>query len=105
MNIDLYVCTSKKIPLKSADRGNIVTGCKLMDSTSILNPVVIFRAGAIDDFLKYNYCKIPQFNRYYYITNKTFNNNTVTLIMEVDPNYSWYDIYKIRHNLCHVQKA
>ena len=95
MNIDLYVCTSKKDTVKKVlTNENIVTGCKLMDSTSILNPVVIFRAGAIDDFLKFNYCKIPQFGRYYYITNKTFNNNTVTLNMEVDPIYSWYDTYK-----------
>ena len=95
MNIDLYVCTSKKDTVKKVlTEENIVTGCKLMDSTSILNPTVIFRAGAIVDFLKYNYCKIPQFGRYYYITNKTFNNNTVTLNMEVDPIYSWYDTYK-----------
>ena len=87
--------TSKKDTVKKVlTEENIVTGCKLMDSTSILNPVVIFRAGSIDSFLKYNYCKIPQFGRYYYITNKTFNNNTVTLIMEVDANYSWYDTYK-----------
>ena len=95
MNIDLYVCASKKDTVKKVlTEENIVTGCKLMDSTSILNPTVIFRAGAIDDFLKFNYCKIPQFGRYYFITNKTFNNNTVTLNMEVDPIYSWYDTYK-----------
>lgn len=95
MNIDLYVCTSKKDNVKKVlAEKNIVTGCKLMNSTSILNPVVIFRAAAIDDFLKYNYCRIPQFNRYYYINNKTYNNNTVTINMEVDPIYSWYDTYK-----------
>lgn len=95
MIIDLYVCTSKKDNVKKElTEKNSVTGCKLMNSTSTLNPVVIFRASAIDDFLKYNYCKIPQFNRYYYITNKTFNNNTVTINMEVDPIYSWYDTYK-----------
>lgn len=95
MNINLYVCTNKKDNVKKVlSEKNSVTGCKLMNSTSILNPVVIFRAAAIDDFLKYNYCQIPQFNRYYYITNKTFNNNTVTINMEVDPIYSWYDTYK-----------
>lgn len=96
MNIDLYTTTSKVETVhKLLTNERIVTGCRLLDDTNILNPSILFRSADIDDMEIYNYARIPQFNRYYYIGNKTYlSGGIVRLDMEVDAIYSWYDTYK-----------
>lgn len=97
MNIDLYTTISKPETVhKVLKNERIVTGCRLLDDTNILNPSILFRSTDIDDLEIYNYARIPQFtNRYYYISNKTYlSGGIVRLDMEVDPIYSWYDAYK-----------
>lgn len=97
MNIDLYATPSKVETVhKVLKNERIVTGCRLLDDTNILNPSILFRSTDIDDLEIYNYARIPQFtNRYYYISNKTYlSGGIVRLDMEVDPIYSWYDTYK-----------
>ena len=97
MNIDLYTTTSKVEPVhKALKNERIVTGCRLLDDTNILNPAILFRSADIDDLKMYNYARIPQFaNRYYYISNKTYlSGGIVRLDMEVDAIYSWYYTYK-----------
>ena len=88
MNIDLYTTTSKVETVhKVLKNERIVTGCRLLDDTNILNPAILFRSADIDDLEIYNYARIPQFtNRYYYISNKTYlSGGIVRLDMEVDP--------------------
>lgn len=97
MNIDLYTTTSKVETVnKVLKNERIVTGCRLLDDTNILNPSILFRSADIDDLEIYNYARIPQFNnRYYYINNKTYlSGGIVRLVMEVDAIYSWYNTYK-----------
>ena len=97
MNIDLYTTTSKVETVhKVLKNERIVTGCRLLDDTNILNPSILFRSVDIDDLEIYNYARIPQFtNRYYYIGNKTYlSGGIVRLDMEVDAVFSWYNAYK-----------
>ena len=97
MNIDLYTTTSKVETVhKVLKNERIVTGCRLLDDTNILNPSILFRSADIDDLEIYNYARIPQFtNRYYYISNKTYlSGGIVRLDMEVDAIFSWYNAYK-----------
>lgn len=97
MNIDLYTTTSKvETVQKVLKNERIVTGCRLLDDTNILNPSILFRSADIGDLEIYNYARIPQFsNRYYYISNKTYlSGGIVRLDMEVDAVFSWYNSYK-----------
>lgn len=95
MNIDFYVCTSKTETVqKVLTDERIITGCKLLDATNVLNPTVLIRANEIGDLINYNYLRIPQFNRYYYISNIEYRNNVGAVSCEVDAIYSWYNKYK-----------
>lgn len=96
MNIDLYTTESKKDTVKKVLKNEtIVTGCRLLDATNILNPTIIFRANEIATYVNYNYARIPQFNnRFYYISNIEFESNLCKISMTVDAVASWYDAYK-----------
>ena len=63
----------------------VIEGKRLFD-TSILNPT-FFIGG---DVSKYNYCYIPLFNRFYYITSNTLRPGTISEItLNVDVLQSW----------------
>ena len=48
MNIDFYTCTSKKETVqKVLTKERIMTGCKLLDATNVINPTVLIRASDI----------------------------------------------------------
>lgn len=96
MNIDLYTTASKKDAVKKALKNEtIITGCRLLDATNILNPTIIFKASEIASYISYNYARIPQFNnRFYYISNIEFESNLCKISMSVDAVASWYDDYK-----------
>ena len=67
------------------------TQCKLKSPSSILKPVL--ELGINPDsqaaWASANYAYIPDFNRYYYITNTTLNGNIVLLSLVVDHLASW----------------
>lgn len=95
MNIDFYVCNSKTETVqKVLTKEKIMTGCKLLDATNVINPTVMIRASAIVDLVGYNYLRIPQFNRYYYISNMEYRSNVVAVSCEVDAVFTWYAKYK-----------
>ena len=95
MNIDFYTCTSKTETVqKVLTKERIMTGCKLLDATNVINPTVLIRASDIATLADYNYLRIPQFNRYYYISNMEYRSNVVAVSCEVDAVFSWYHKYK-----------
>lgn len=73
MNIRLIKTKSSPNKVKKwfQDGSDIVLeNCKILNETSILNPTIIVdRWNTIESFSDYNYCFIPQFKRYYFITN------------------------------------
>ena len=60
-----------------------ITNCILKDETEIVNPTLIF-AGASKLPDTFNYFYIPAFNRYYFITNKTTENQRIYISLHVD---------------------
>ena len=56
----------------------------LLDGTSIINPVITFEQNNTYDIRDYNYAYISTFNRYYFITNITTDNNLWIVSMSVD---------------------
>ena len=86
MNIDFYTTKDPQNYVnKNLTNETIITGCKLLHETSLLTPVVACRFANIADVAKFNYVKIPQFNRYYFITNVTFKSGGICEIsLKVD---------------------
>ena len=68
MNITLYVNNSEKNKIGKNLSNDFSLSGTLRDATNIINPVILIELNEIDN---YNYCYIPNFNRYYFITDIT----------------------------------
>ena len=103
MDINLYVHSGndKMInKVRSIREGISLQGCLLKENTSILDPVLVLENPVVNDEVinlsKYNYMKIPEFNRYYFITDiVSLNNNIWEIHAHVDVLYTYGEqIYK-----------
>lgn len=68
MVIELYVCGDERNKLFKTLTNNITLSGSLRGESSVVNPSFIVETGNPS---QYNYCFIPDFNRYYFITNMT----------------------------------
>ena len=68
MNITLYVNKSEKNKIGKNLTNDFSLSGTLRDVTNIINPVILIELNEINN---YNYCYIPDFNRYYFITDIT----------------------------------
>lgn len=60
-----------------------ISNCILKDDTEIVNPTLIFAGGSkLPDTVNYIY--IPVFNRYYFVTNKTTENQRILINLHTD---------------------
>lgn len=63
----------------------------IKEPSSIIDPSILIQAN-LGDLSGYNYCEIPAFRRFYYITNiKSATNDTVSLNLHVDVLMSFRD--------------
>ena len=72
---------STKIPAL-ADATNF--DCIIKDGSAIINPKIVLDLGATTDPSQYNYCRIPAFNRYYWVREWSFDRGLWTATLEVD---------------------
>ena len=68
MNITLYVNNSEKNKIGKNLTNDFSLSGTLRDATNIINPVILVELNEIGN---YNYCYIPNFNRYYFIADIT----------------------------------
>mgnify|MGYP006991641686 CR=1 FL=1 len=68
MNIELYVCGDERNKLNKTLTNNITLTGSLRGESSIINPSFLIEHANPS---QYNYCFIPEFNRYYFINNIT----------------------------------
>lgn len=89
MDIVLYSNNSDtKVLNKSLTALGTITGVKLKEYTSIIAPVLLLTKSA--NVIAANYVYIPEFGRYYYITNLEYQtNDLVSLTLAVDVLYSF----------------
>lgn len=88
MNIYLYVSSAEtnEFP-KVLPEPTILTGA-LRDSCNILDPVI--RLTGFNPSAQYNYCYIPDFGRYYFITSAdVIRTGVIDYTMHVDVLNSW----------------
>lgn len=89
MNIKFYSYFYKKSNSTLLPDNNIISftfDCKLLEGTSIINPVVVLESTSAirPDIYTFTYAYIEQFNRYYFVNNIISNNNLWTITMSVD---------------------
>lgn len=84
-NVILYNFEKKNNSTKrpASDDGQLFI-CRLKESTSAMNPVMRFDVGLVTSPTEYNYAYIPNFDRYYFINDWTFNGPTWDASMTVD---------------------
>ena len=68
MDITLYINNSEKNKIGKNITNDFSLSGSLRDATNIINPVILIELNEISN---YNYCYIPNFNRYYFITDIT----------------------------------
>ena len=101
-SIHLMVNTSSKEVLdKQTSTIRTVTGT-LREGTSIVDPVIKIE-GDLSEFTKCNYMYIPEFGRYYYVTDiKSVINNIVEFSAHVDVLNTYKD--QIRSNVAIIHR-
>ena len=82
MNLSLYINNSEKNKLEKSLSDEFSMSGNLRNESSVVNPRIIVQT---DNPSKYNYAYIPEFNRYYFITDMTsVRTNIWELSMHVD---------------------
>lgn len=104
MDITLYVNNSEKNKIdKNLTNGFSLSGT-LRDATNIINPVILIE---LNEIANYNYCYIPSFKRYYFITDITVIRTglfAISLIVDVLESFKT-DIKNLSVILLNTQNA
>ena len=98
MNISLYKTNSEKnVVYKTLTNEVSFADVTFKNPTELLNPVITL--STVIDVESYNYCYIPEFNRYYYISNivSVVNglwslNLSVDVLMSFKQHFSKFDV-------------
>lgn len=66
----------------------ITKSCLLRNYTSVINPIIVVEANlaleTVENFDSYNYVEIPEFDRFYFVDNISYDNNTWIFSLTVD---------------------
>lgn len=85
MDIHLYNSTSYKNTVSKKLENKTTFKCKMLDDVSIVNPIIqIQTIQNIPDIVKFNYAKIPQTRRFYFIDDVIIKNGYFELHLHVD---------------------
>jgi hypothetical protein len=102
-NVSLYTF-SKKINSTARPSAPIVTySCVLKEPCGILNPVIALNLGKAYSPYARNYAYIPDFDRYYFVKEWTFQNGLWYASLEVDALASWRD--SIGASSCYILRS
>lgn len=84
MILEIGTCVSEKNSLSKNYTLNYSLTGNIKEPSSVIDPVILIQAD-LSMLAGCNYCYIPVFRRFYYITNmKTATNETCTLSLHVD---------------------
>lgn len=94
MQLKLYKSLDEKNRIRKTLTCELALNGALRDNSSVIKPTILIQTDPLD----YNYAYIPEFGRYYYITNITaFRKNAWLIDLKCDVLMSYADdIYKLR---------
>ena len=76
-----YNTSDERQIFKTLKEGITLEG-NLRDDSSIVNPVIMFKS---DEVMKFNFCYIPKWQRYYFVRDiKSYRNDLYIVTMECD---------------------
>lgn len=91
IKIELGVCTNEKNQINKQVSYLYTLEGTIKEPSSIIDPVILIQAN-IQQISNCNYCRIPAFQRKYYINNiKSATNDTCTISLHVDVLNSFAD--------------
>lgn len=82
--VSFYTFTKRSNSTKVPTSGNTDFSCNIKNGSGILTPKVELNLGATVDPSQYNYCRIANFDRYYYVTEWYFERGLWTATCKVD---------------------
>ena len=89
MNIKFYYTPDETNKINKTLNSELVLTGNLKQESSIIKPVILIEATSL---VNYNYCYIPEFNRYYFITDLTIiKKNLWRVSLRVDVLMSFKD--------------
>ena len=83
MNVTFYTF-SKKLNSTARPSGGTTYNCVLKSESSKSRPYIELGGGATSDPTGFNYCYIPTYGRYYYVSDWTWSNGKWSAVMSVD---------------------
>lgn len=87
MNITLYSTPSEYNKLDKTLNTPLAKVGHLIDDSTLINPVITLGYDA--NIITKNYCYIPDFNRYYFITEQTVSDKEIIVQLKCDVLMSW----------------
>lgn len=103
MYIKFYYTTSPDNRMTKYLTGELSLEGTLRESSNVVNPSILIEKD-VDDLTDYNYVYIPEFNRYYFITEmQSFRNGFTIVSLSVDVLFSFKD--DILNNVAIIDKA
>lgn len=87
MNVTLYSFQKRNNSTKRPSGGTTISG-QIKDACTVISPSIAFSSS---NPLAYNYAYIPEFSRYYWISNWSFSGGLWVADMQVDVLASWRD--------------
>ena len=85
MNIQIMQTTSEKNRIGKSISNLYTASGALREGTSIINPVIMISGASVSSLKNANYMYIPDFNRYYFITDiKSIRNGLIEISGHVD---------------------
>ena len=100
MQINFYKNSSEKNKIGKSLSGGLTLNGNLRDECSITSPSILVESTSLVD---YNYCYIPEFKRYYFISDITsFRNNLWRVSLKCDVLESFK--YDILNSSCIIDK-
>lgn len=82
MTVNFYNMKLKKNELNKVLNTPIVKACSVKDGITLEDPVLYL--GYDSTLLTYNYVYIPEFNRYYFVTGREIDGQTMYISLHVD---------------------
>lgn len=83
MEIKFYITPDEPHDLNKTKNNELTLQGTIKENCSVLNPIIEIKRN--NNIFGYNYCYIPVFKRYYYITNFTVNvNGFISIGLKVD---------------------
>lgn len=89
--VDLYRFSKKENSTARPGISPAPFPCRLREPSGILNPSIMLDLGLVSDPSGYNYAYIPEYGRYYWINEWTFERACWTASMSVDSLATWKD--------------